>query len=58
LGIDAEKQTDELTKFYRSRLYELLYNPDTGMWHLSPALLAELYKEELNTGSFEIPEEQ
>ncbi|MDR1082866.1 MAG: hypothetical protein LBL27_03240 [Coriobacteriales bacterium] len=58
LGIDAESQTEEVTRFYHSKLYELLSKPETGMWHLSPILLAEFYREELETGSFEVPEEQ
>jgi hypothetical protein len=47
-----------IDRFYQSKLYALLSDSDTAMWHLSPALLAQLYNEELETGSFEVPEEQ
>lgn len=46
----------EIDTFYRSHLYELLENAETDLWHLSPATLASMYLEELETGSFEIPE--
>jgi hypothetical protein len=55
LGVDG---TTDIDRFYQSKLYALLGDPATGMWHLSPALLAQLYNEELEAGSFEIPEEQ
>ena len=49
---------DDVARFYRSKLYSLLSDAETGMWHLSPKILADLYKEELATGDFDIPEEQ
>jgi hypothetical protein len=49
---------NDIDRFYRSKLYALLGDPNTAMWHLSPALLAQLYNEELEVGSFEVPEEQ
>jgi hypothetical protein len=48
----------ELERFYASKLFALLGNPATALWHLSPATLAQMYNEELETGSFTIPEEQ
>jgi hypothetical protein len=38
--------------------FAILSNREIAMWHLSPALLAQLYNDELETGSFAIPEEQ
>ena len=44
-------------EFYKSRVYELLEQEVTKMWHLSPLTLYNLYNEEKTTGSFEFPEE-
>ena len=38
--------------------YELLRNPDSGLWHLSSAALADLYRQEVERGFFGDPEEQ
>ena len=48
----------ELDAFYRSGLYRLLSNPETALWHLSPATLASMYMQERETGHFDVPEEQ
>lgn len=55
MGTTEPAQVEE---FYRSDLYERLRNPDSALWHLSAGALAELYAQELETGSFEDPEEQ
>lgn len=47
-----------IERFYKSKLYRLLGNGETGMWHLSPATLADLYRQELESGDFDPPEEQ
>ena len=52
----AQVPDDGVDAFYRSRLYALLGDVETGMWHLSPATLAAMYQEEQRTGGFEIPE--
>ena len=52
----AHVDVDGIDEFYRSRLYELLGDASTGMWHFSPATLAQMYQDEKLTGSFEIPE--
>lgn len=44
-------------RFYDSEVYALLSDRDTALWHLSPATLAEMYRQELN-GSLAVPEEQ
>lgn len=51
-----EKKAFEL--IYTSRLFKLLEDKETGMWHLSPLALCELLCEELDTGKITIPEEQ
>ena len=51
---------DEVTaskKFYESKVYSLLEEEDTKMWHLSPLTLFHMYDEELLTGSITFPEE-
>lgn len=51
---------DELTasnEFYNSKVYALLEQEDTKLWHFSPLTLFNLLDEEKKTGSFELPEE-
>lgn len=51
---------DELTasnEFYNSKVYALLEQEDTKLWHFSPLTLFNLFDEEKKTGSFELPEE-
>ena len=55
MGVTDPAQIEE---FYRSDLYERLRDPDSALWHLSAGALAELYAQEIETGSFEDPEEQ
>ena len=55
LGYTEPEQFEE---FYRSDFYELLRNPESGLWHLSAGALAGLYRQVLKTGAFEDPEEQ
>lgn len=55
--IEAAQLDDAgIDTFYRSKLYELLGNVETGMWHFSPATLAKMFLEEQARGTFEIPE--
>ena len=44
-------------EFYESKVYSLLEQEDTKLWHFSPLTLFNMYAEEKRTGSFEIPEE-
>lgn len=56
----TELSLDEITatkNFYGSKVYELLEEEDTKLWHLSPLSLFHMYKEELETGNFTLPEE-
>lgn len=52
--------SDELTaakEFYNSKVYELLEQEETKVWHFSPLTLFNMFDEEKRTGTFEIPEE-
>ena len=51
-GVDE----DGVDAFYRSKLYRLLGDVETGLWHFSPRTLAEMYMQEQQTGAFDIPE--
>ena len=47
-----------LDAFYRSRTFALLSDASTGMWHLSPATLAQIFLHERDCGELETPDEQ
>jgi len=50
---------DEMTAtkaFYESKVYSLLEQEETKLWHLSPLTLFCMYEEEQRTGDFSIPE--
>ena len=53
-GID---EVSASRKFYESRVYSLLEEEDTKLWHLSPLTLFHMYDEEVNTGNITFPEE-
>ena len=51
---------DEVTAssdFYNSKVYELLENEETKLWHYSPLTLFNMYKDEIKTGVINFPEE-
>ena len=51
---------DEVTasqEFYNSKVYSLLEQEDTKLWHFSPLTLFNMYDEEKRTGNFVFPEE-
>lgn len=51
---------DEVTAtsvFYESKVYSLLEQEDTKLWHLSPLTLFNMYDEERKTGKITFPEE-
>ena len=51
---------DEMTasrEFYESKVYSLLEQEDTKLWHFSPLTLFNMYDEEKRTGDFQMPEE-
>ncbi len=44
-------------KFYESKVYSVLEDEDTKLWHLSALTLFNMFDEELKTGSIIFPEE-
>ena len=44
-------------ELYKSRLYALLEQEDTKIWHLSPLTLFNMYDDEKQRGFFDVPEE-
>ena len=42
---------------YESKVYSLLEQEDTKLWHFSPLTLFNMYDEEKRTGDFQIPED-
>ena len=44
-------------EFYASKVYALLEQEETKLWHFSPLTLFNMYDEERNTGGFSFPEE-
>lgn len=51
---------DEVTaanEFYNSKVYALLEQENTKLWHFSPFTLFNLFITEKKTGTFELPEE-
>lgn len=53
-NISEDNATEAL---YETKLYSLLENDKTKLWHLSPKALYELYKQEKETGQIDFPEE-
>lgn len=47
-----------IKEFYKSNLFDKLQNPDTGLWHLSPKTLSEIFVTEVKEKVIEFPEEQ
>jgi len=43
--------------YYTSRVYDVLSDEQTKVWHFSPELIASLINEERATGTFSFPEE-
>lgn len=52
-GVDEVAAT---SSFYESRVYSLLEQEDTKLWHLSPLTLFNMYDEEQKTGNITFPE--
>jgi len=58
--LTADGQTEEETataQFYSSQLYAQLEDEPTKLWHLSAHALAEMFREEQETGKITYPEE-
>ena len=57
--ITQNSEIDEVTAtraFYESKVYSLLEQEDTKLWHLSPLTLFNMYDEERQTGNITFPE--
>lgn len=54
LAVDEGEATGIL---FDSRVYELLEDEETALWHLGPRALAEMVKSEYETGDIAFPEE-
>ena len=54
-GISEIEAIEEL---YNSKLYELLANEETWVWHYSPLMLYTMWKSEKETGKIDFPEGQ
>ncbi len=52
-GLDEIAATRD---FYESKVYSLLEQEDTKLWHLSPLTLFSMYDEERKTGEITFPE--
>ncbi len=58
--ITENGRIDEVTAsrdFYNSKVYELLENEETKLWHFSPLTLFNMYNDEIKTGVLNFPEE-
>lgn len=60
IGLIVENyKLDEIrasSAFYGSKVYSLLEQEDTKLWHLSPLTLFNMYDEERKTGNITFPE--
>lgn len=52
-----QDETTAINDFYTSKVYEVLEEENTKVWHFSPLTLFNMYDEEKRTGSFIFPEE-
>lgn len=61
ISLIAEKnnmeETKALNEFYDSKVYSLLSDEKTKMWHYSPLVIYEMWKHEKETGIVLFPEE-
>jgi len=54
---DNQEET-AIKEFYKSRLFDKLQNPATGLWHLSAKTLSDMFLTEIKEQIIEFPEEQ
>lgn len=50
-------ETNAMKEFYSSRVYSVLEDESTKLWHFSALTLFNMFDEEKRTGRFEWPEE-
>lgn len=51
------EESEAISRFYQSRLYEELSNEKSELWHYGPMTLYTMYQDELMTGTYDYPEE-
>ena len=49
-------QDEAISLLYNSKLYDLLNDEESKVWHYSTDKLFQLFEEELNTGNITLPE--
>lgn len=54
LAEDGGNVREVIRDLYRSKLYAMLSERETGLWHASTDMLLELYREEQQTGTFNL----
>ena len=52
------REETAIKEFYRSNLFDKLQNLKTGLWHLSPKTLSQVFLAEVKEQIIEFPEEQ
>ncbi len=57
-GFYDNQEEVALKEFYKSKVFDKLQNPATGLWHLSSKTLSQLFLTEANEHIIEFPEEQ
>ena len=61
VALIAQKEgLDDITainEFYQSKVYDLLSEEETKMWHYSPMTVYMMWKHEKETGEVVLPEE-
>lgn len=57
-GLYNNQEELAIKAFYQSEVFDKLQNPETGLWHLSPRTLSQLFLDEANGQIIEYPEEQ
>ena len=50
-------ETQAISRFYRSKLYEELSRESSCLWHYGAMTLYTMFQDELLTGSYSYPEE-
>lgn len=50
-------EEEALCRFYRSKVYSALADEESKAWHYGPATLFNMFREEVETGTFLWPEE-
>jgi len=57
-GFYDDQEETAIKEFYKSRLFDKLQNPATGLWHLSSKTLSQIFLTEVQEQILEFPEEQ